>query len=104
VLATTTSELAVLFRQDVDDVLSDDDTDDSDRLWSDVEVYRYMTAACDALAKLTDGIYKVLELPIVSGESVISLPRTVLQIREAKLVSNDVPVVQRAPVGHLLAR
>jgi hypothetical protein len=95
VLATTTSELAVLFRQDVDDVLSDDDTDDSDRLWSDVEVYRYMTAACDALAKLTDGIYKVLELPIVSGESVISLPRTVLQIREAKLVSNDVPVVQR---------
>jgi hypothetical protein len=94
-LATTTDELLLLFRQDVDDVLSIGDEDDSDRLWKDVEVYRYMTAACDAVAKGTDGLYKILQLPVVAGEDTISLPRHVLNIREAKLVTADVPVTQR---------
>src|SRR5690606_5872075 len=57
--------------------------------------YRYMTVACDALAKGTLGLHKILELPIVVGERVVSLPRNVLHIRQAKLQSDDREVVER---------
>lgn len=84
----TTDELACTFRDEVADPLEGTaDTPDSENLWKNREVYQYMTEAADAVASDTLGLFKVLELPVVAGEPLVSLPRSVLDIRHARLVS-----------------
>jgi hypothetical protein len=85
VYATTTDELVAVFRREVDDVVSFDG-DDSDRLWSDADAYGYLTEACDAVAKGTDGLFKVLRLQFTAGEPTVKLPAYVLHIREMRHV------------------
>ena len=94
-LAATADELALLFRQDTDDVLSTGDTDDSDRLWKDYEVYRYMTAACDRLAKDTDAFLRLLRLTVTADEETVPLSSRVLNIFGARLETADCEVVPR---------
>lgn len=93
-LAVTTEELAVRFRSDVDDRITDGNGSDFGCLWLDYDVYGYMTEACDALAKQTDGLYKTMLLPVVAGNGVVTCPSYILHIREARLVNINRSVEQ----------
>lgn len=84
-LAFTTDALNAVFRNEVDDATSTP-------LWSDPEVYLYMTEAVDALNTAVEGQYKILSFSITPATVVspvvpvpITLPRNLLHIREAKL-------------------
>lgn len=92
-LATTTDELAGRFRSDVDDKVTDVGGSDFGCLWSNADVYAYMTAACDRLAKDTEALYKTLLLPVRTGEAVVRCPTYVTEIRAARLVNRNQPVV-----------
>lgn len=87
-LAFSTDELALRFRSDVADPLEGGTTAaDSECLWSDYDVYGYLTAACDQLAKDTEAFYKVIQRPVVANEPLIVIPQQVHIIREARLVT-----------------
>lgn len=88
-LAVTSDDLNGLFRQEVADVivLTTAPVDD-DRLWKDAEVYSYMTEAADATARATLGLYKIVQLPIKTGIQSCTLPRYVLEIRNARTIAN----------------
>jgi hypothetical protein len=87
----TTDELNARFRLDVADPLEgvDDTEADSESLWKEHEIYDYMTEAADAVARDTRGLYKLLELPVSAGESKVVLPRSVLELRLARLVGQN---------------
>lgn len=93
-LAATTDELEKRFRSDVNDVKTAADNSDFGCLWTDADVYGYMTVACDALAKRTQGLYKTIPLAITPGEAWVKLPSYVQHIREAHLLSRNTRVVQ----------
>ena len=90
-LASTTDELAVLFRQDVDDPLEGVDAahPDSENLWSNANIYRYMTEACDATARKTKVLNKVATWAFAAGDEVVPLPRHVLHVQSVRLASNN---------------
>ncbi len=87
----TTDELNARFRLDVADPLEgvDDDHPDSECLWSNDEIYAYMTEAADAVARDTKGLYKLYELAVTAGESKVVLPRPLLELRLARLVNQN---------------
>lgn len=86
--ATTTDDLAKIFRSEVDDPIALTVAPlDADRLWKDADVYQYMTEAGDAVARFVDGIYKILQLPLTAGVQLVPLPKHVLHVREARLVT-----------------
>lgn len=93
-LAATTDELERRFRSDVKDIKTAADGSDFGCLWTDADVYGYMTVACDALAKLTQGLYKTLQLQIAANNAWVKLPSYVQHIREAHLLSNNARVEQ----------
>lgn len=88
-LATTTDELAARFRSDVDDKITDEAGGDFGCLWSNSDVYAYMTAACDRLAKDTEATFKTMLLPVRTGEAVVRCPAYVTEIRSARLVNRN---------------
>lgn len=90
-LAFTTDEFAAVFRNEVDDPLEgvDASSPDSECLWKNAEIYRYMTSAADAVARAVEGIYKIVEITLVANQQAYTLPRNVLHIREARLVTAD---------------
>lgn len=90
-IATTADELLAIFRVDVDDPYEGVGTSspDSENLWKDATIYRYMTTACDALARRTNGLVKVATLPYVAGAETVSLPRHILHVYSARLASNN---------------
>ena len=59
-LAFTTDELIKAIRSDLDDKTTAADGSDFGCLWSDADLYRYLTGACDALAKKLGVLYKTL--------------------------------------------
>lgn len=86
-LAFTAEELAARFRSDVDDKITDVNGSDADCLWSNADVYGYMTAAVDALARATDGLFRTVRLPVAAGVATVYAPVTMLHIREVRLAS-----------------
>lgn len=105
-LATTTDQLASRFRSDVDDKITDVGGSDYNCLWSNEDVYGYMTAACDRVAKDTGAMQKVMHLPVVAGEATTRCPDYVTEIRSARLVGLNKPIRQvntNAP-GHSVTR
>ena len=88
-IATTSDGLLLTFRYEVDDAVGYLTSGDGASLWKDSEIYGYMTEALDALLKDTDHKYRVLSLPVVAGDPLVALPRRVLKIREARLVTAD---------------
>lgn len=82
-LTATTDGLNAIFREDVGDKLEgmDGGPADSENLWSENEVYRYMTIAVDALAKATEGQYRVSQLPVTAAVQIVPISRNVLHIR-----------------------
>lgn len=93
-LAFTTDELEKRFRSDVNDVKTAADNSDFGCLWTDADVYAYMTVACDALAKDTQGVYRTLRLPVTAGTATVRLPPNVQHIRDAKLVASNTRLAQ----------
>lgn len=93
-LAFTTDELETRFRSDVNDVKTAADNSDFGCLWPDADVYAYMTVASDALAKDTQGAYRVLRLPVTAGEATLRLPPDVQHIRDAHLVGSNTRLAQ----------
>lgn len=91
-LAFSTDEIVTRFRSEVVDKITDVGGSDEDCLWSDYDVYGYLTEAVDAVAKLTDGLYKTVRLPFLAGDQMVRLPSYVLDIREARLVNVNRPV------------
>lgn len=90
-MATTTDELMADFREDVADPLEGIDAShpDSDSLWSNAVIYRYMTDACDRVARDTKSLIKLATIAYEIGQSVIPLPRHILHIHSARLASNN---------------
>lgn len=88
-LASTTDELMLRFRSDVDDKITDVDGSDIDCLWKNEDVYAYMTVACDRVAKDTDNLPKVMRLPVKAGEAGVRVPAYVTDIRSARLVNRN---------------
>lgn len=82
--ATTADELLLAFREDVHDDTTYAAGDDSMCLWTDREIYRYMTVALDRVARDTQGLNELLRLPIVAGVGVVALPRHVLEINNVR--------------------
>lgn len=90
--AATTDELATALRSELDDKVTDAGGSDFGCLWSNADIYRYMTMGCDALAKKTGYLYKTLNLPVVPDGAVVRLPSYVTNIRQARLVNTNDPV------------
>lgn len=94
-LAYTSSDLNTIFRREVRDPLEGTaDEPDSENLWSELEVYQYMTEAFDRVSKEVGGRYKIYQLAVVANQPLIYLPRAVLDIRTARLLVAGVPVLQ----------
>lgn len=85
----TTDDLNLRFRSDVTDPLEGVSTadPDSENLWTNWEVYEYMTDAADAVARGTKGLYKIINLAVIAGINKVSLPLYVLDIRTARLLT-----------------
>lgn len=81
-LASTADELLLLFRHEVSDLAEP-------YLWSDYEAYAWMTEATDALLKQAGVQNKVLRLPFTSGNPLVKLPRKILHILAARVVSTN---------------
>jgi hypothetical protein len=86
-LAQTADGLNAIFRQEVDDILLGTPPSDADRLWKDVEVYNYMTEACDAVARDTLGLFKTMQITLVPNQQVYKLQPGVLDIRSARTLT-----------------
>jgi len=88
-LVFTTDELNAAFREDVGDPLEGPDggASDGDCLWKNKEVYRYMSLAVDKLAKDTEGLYRIVQTPVTTGEQIVRLSPSVLHIREIRVLS-----------------
>ena len=86
-LASTADELLLIFREEVSDK-------SEPYLWSDAVAYTYMTEGVDALANEAQPFYKVLRLDYLANEPVLALPRSVLQIRNARDVATNRPIHQ----------
>ena len=73
------------------DVLSDPlegvdaDNPDSENLWKNAELYRYMNEAHHAVARRTEMLKHYFTLPVVEGEAFVSLPRWVINLRAVRL-------------------
>lgn len=93
-LASSTDGLAGVFRNEVDDKVTDQDGGDFGCLWTNAEVYGYMTEACDAVATKTSTAYRTIRLPFEAEQSKISLPAYVLEIREAHYVERNTELEQ----------
>lgn len=93
-LAGVADELLALIRVETDDVITDIDGSDAVSLWKNAELYTYLTEACDALAKGTLGLTKVVTLGYVQGQQDVPLPRYVLHIRSARVTSGP-PLTMR---------
>lgn len=90
--ASTADELLLAFRQDVDDYAAYTTANDTACLWKDVEIYRYLTVACDALARDTLGLNKLVRLPYVANSPNVALPRYVLHINAARDLTQKRPL------------
>lgn len=87
-LATSTDGLAAIFRAEVDDQFTDpQNPSDVDCLWKEVEIYGYMTEAADAVARDVEGLYKIAQYPVVAGVQLVPLPKSILHVREARLLT-----------------
>ena len=81
-----------VFRDEVDDVITDRDGGDFGCLWSNREAYGYMTEACDAVASRTDTKMRTLRIPFVADQATVRLPAYVLDVRSMRHVERDSPV------------
>ena len=88
-LAFSTDELMRVFRDEVDDVITDQNGSDFGCLWKNREVYGYMTEACDAVMSRTDTKYSTIRLPFVADQKTVRLPSYVLDIRSARYVERN---------------
>lgn len=93
-LAQSTDQLATRFRSDVSDVVTDVGGSDFGCLWTNEDVYSYMTEATALIAMRTASLYRTLPLPVVAGERTVSLPHYVREIRSARLVGSNTVVRQ----------
>lgn len=86
----TAEELNVVFRQDVVDIREgvDADNPDSENLWKDVEVYRYMTVAVDRFCKdVGYSTMRIITRAVEVDNPRIPIPASVLEIRHARLLT-----------------
>jgi hypothetical protein len=96
--ARTVQSLIVDFRKDVDDytdAYENNVGDDSNALWLDSEVLRYVNSAVDALARATFGLNEVARIGFAAGATFVTLPKHILDIHSARLVTANRAVVQR---------
>lgn len=87
-LAATATELASIFRSEVDDLLQDS-CGDEDCLWKNSDVYTYMTEAVDAVMRGTGGVGGQIRVDYALGQAVIALPKKVLQVSAAWLADGQ---------------
>lgn len=80
------TELLEAFRLDTDDL-------SEPPLWSDTEIYRYMSDACFQFIRLTGGVAdftsEACEIPITAGEATSELHPSVLRVMSARRRSDN---------------
>lgn len=86
----TSDQIADFFRRDVNDPLEGpDDAPDADSLWSEADVYRYMTFAVEKVAEDVAGYFRTRTYDVAAGQSELRLPWRVLDVRRAHLESSN---------------
>jgi hypothetical protein len=83
----TPSDLADIFRSDVDD------TDEVDPLWTDIEVFSYMDRSQKMFARRTDyfadaSTAEIVTVDVTADEAFVDLDPRITKIRGARLASN----------------
>jgi len=91
-LADDADGLVAVFRTEVDDATPDASSGQYGTLWKDDEIYRYLTEACDRLARDTEGLYEVSSIGFHAGDVTVLWPLHLLKIRYARLVSCNQPL------------
>ena len=90
----TTAELLALFRRETRD-------DVAPYLWSDEDVYGYMSAAQEMFCRLTDGINDstsaIASVSVTAGEPVVTLDPSILRLRQVRLASTNRPLTLLNP-------
>jgi hypothetical protein len=83
------AELLKLFRQEANDLASPP-------LWSDAEVYGYMTAAQEMFCRLTRGIQdstsEITQISVITDDPYVEYDSRILRIRDARLESTGAKV------------
>lgn len=92
-IADDADGLVAAFRFEVADAVPDASSGEYGRLWKDVEIYGYLTEACDKLARDLGGLFEVSRIGFAAGDLTVPLPAHVLKIRSARLVTANTPVV-----------
>lgn len=98
-LAVDTTELARIFRSEVDDPLQDTCIDD-DCLWKNIDVYGYMTEAVDAVMRGVGGVGGQVSVPYLADQSTVVLPKKVYQATSAWLADGKrLRIISQAEAG-----
>lgn len=91
-LAQTTDQLATIFRSEVDDDLKAD-CGDADCLWSDANVYNYMTEAADAVARAVERNKKTVYVSYLADAAYVRIASSVQHIITARVALSGERVV-----------
>jgi hypothetical protein len=89
-LPLTAAQMLAIFRAEVSDLQEgvSSSEPDSENLWKDAEIYRYMYEAEAKVARKTGLLQHVFTLPVVANVATINLPSWVLDINHCRLTSN----------------
>lgn len=91
-LAQTTDQLAVVFRTEVDDPLRDECTD-TDCLWSDASIYRFMTEAADAVARAVQRNKKTAYVSYLAGAEYVRIASSIQHLITVRIASSGARVL-----------
>lgn len=85
--AQSAQDLLLTLRREIDDLAaSGDPTEDADRLWKTDELYGYLDEGQQEWARRTRALLTEVDVAVVAGQRVLSLPAWVNDVLEAKLV------------------
>jgi len=90
----TPSDIADLFRSDIED------TDADDPLWTDTEIFGYMDQSIKQFARVTDyfadaSTTEIVDIPVVATQKFINLDPRITKIRGARLATAGLEVIPR---------
>lgn len=88
----TPSDIADLFRSDIED------TDADDPLWTDDEIFSYMDQSAKVFARTTDyfadaSTTEIVDVPVVATEKFVALDPRITKIRGARLAATGIEIV-----------
>lgn len=87
-MTMTPKQLKDLFRLEMDDVPEHPD-DTSGCLWSDEEIYQYLSEAQQILVFRAKYLYRSIDIMVPAENPTVPLPRNIIDVRNITVVSGD---------------